>query len=327
MPFSEKVAVVLPSYRVQDQIVQVIRQILPLVDYVIMVDDACPEGSGDYLAQHLQDPKLRIIRHEKNLGVGGAMITGYQEALKTDAVIIVKMDGDGQMDPAYLDRLIAPLLAGVADYSKGNRFYDLLALPAMPWLRRLGNFGLTFLAKFSSGYWHISDPTNGFIAIRREALSLLNIPFLDHSYFFEINLLVQLNIIHAVAVDVPIPARYGNEISSLNPLSILCSFPPKLLRSLSRRIWWRYFVYDVNMVTIFLVIGIVLFLGGTGFGAFKWAQSIHDHINQPTGTVVLAMLPTILGFQLLLQAVVLDVVDKPDAALCRYLKYSRTPIK
>ena len=320
MPFSEKVAVVIPCYRVTDHIVRVVQEVLPLVNYVIVVDDACPEESGSYLSKHVQDPKLRIIRHKKNLGVGGAMITGYQEALKTDAVVTVKVDGDGQMDPAHLGRLIAPLLTGSADYSKGNRFYDLIALPSMPWLRRVGNFGLTFLAKFSSGYWNISDPTNGFLAIRREALSFLNIQLLDHSYFFEIKLLVQLNIIHAVAVDVPIPARYGNEISNLNPLRALLTFPPKLISSLSRRIWWKYFIYDVNMVTIFLVIGTFLFLGGVGFGALKWVEAIYGHFSQPTGTVALAMLPIILGFQLLLQAIVLDVVDKPDTPLCRYLK-------
>ncbi len=320
MSFLQKVAVVIPCYRVKSQIVQVVQSILPLVNHVIVVDDACPEQGGTHLSQHVQDSKLRILRHEKNLGVGGAMITGYQEALKTDAIVIVKMDGDGQMNPKYLSRLIAPLLNETADFSKGNRFYDLLALPSMPWLRRLGNFGLTFFAKISSGYWHISDPTNGFIAIRREALSLLNIQLFDHSYFFEINALVQLNIIHAVVVDVPIPAQYGDENSNLNPLKILFAFPPKLLASLFRRIWWRYFVYDVNMVTIFLVIGALLLLGGTGFGIFKWAYSIYGGINQPTGTIALAMLPIILGFQLILQAIVLDIVDKPDTALCRYLK-------
>ncbi|PWU10140.1 MAG: glycosyl transferase family 2 [Verrucomicrobia bacterium] len=317
---TQRVAVVIPCYRVKNQIVSVVQAVLPWADHVIVVDDACPEQSGAYLAQQVQDPKLRIIQHKKNMGVGGAMIAGYQEALKTDALVIVKMDGDGQMDPKYLGRLIAPLLVASADFSKGNRFYDLLALPSMPWLRKLGNFGLTFLAKISSGYWHISDPTNGFIAIRREALSLLNIQLLDHSYFFEINVLVQLNIIHAVAVDVPIPAQYGDEKSSLNPLKILFAFPPKLLASFFRRIWWRYFVYDVNMVTIFLVMGVLLFFGGTGFGIFKWFSSVQADINQPMGTIALAMLPIILGFQLILQAAVLDIVDKPATALCRYLK-------
>lgn len=320
MPFLQKVAVVIPCYRVKNQIVQVVQGILPLVDHVIVVDDACPEQSGAHLSQHVQDPKLRILFHEKNLGVGGAMITGYQEALKTDAIVIVKMDGDGQMNPRYLGRLIAPLLNETADFSKGNRFYDLLALPSMPRLRKFGNFGLTFLAKIANGYWHISDPTNGFIAIRREALSLLNIRLFDNSYFFEINALVQLNIIHAVVVDVPIPAQYGDENSNLNPLKILLAFPPKLLASLFRRIWWKYFVYDVNMVTIFLVMGTLLFLGGAGFGMMKWAYSIHTGINQPTGTIALAMLPIILGFQMILQAVLLDIVDKPDTALCRHLK-------
>jgi hypothetical protein len=242
-------------------------------------------------------------------------MSGLHAALKTDADIFVKMDGDGQMEHKWLPRLVEPLLLGHADFTKANRFYDLAALGAMPAIRRFGNFGLTFLAKAASGFWHISDPTNGYLAIRRGALELLNLDRLHKRYFFEIGLLIQLNIIRAVARDVPIPARYDKETSSLNPLKILLSFPQRLLLGLVKRVWWRYFIYDINMVTLFLVTGLFLLLGGAGFGAIKWAENFSTQGNHPAGTIALAILPVVLGFQLLLQALVLDVIDKPDEPL------------
>lgn len=308
----QKIAVIIPCFRVREFVVEAVKKALEVADYVIAVDDACPEGSGTHLESSIIDPRLRVLRHEKNRGVGGAVVTGLRAALATDAEIFVKMDGDGQMDHRWIPRLIEPLLLGHADFTKANRFYDLQALDSMPVVRRIGNFGLTFLAKAASGFWNISDPTNGYIAIRRGALEILHIGSLHKRYFFEIGLLVQLNIIRAVARDVPVPARYDNEPSSLNPLQILFSFPPKLALAFVKRIWWRYFIYDINMVTLFLVTGLALLLGGGGFGALKWTENFSSGGNHPAGTIALAMLPVVLGFQLLLQALVLDVIDKPD---------------
>jgi len=306
-----KIAVVLPCYRVREKIVAVVESLIDRVDYIFVVDDKCPENSGQWLTGHCQHPSIQILFHDTNQGVGGAMITGYEAALKTDAEVIVKMDGDGQMDSRFLARLIAPLVAGKADFAKGNRFFDLRALRAMPLARRIGNFGLTLLTKAASGFWHLSDPTNGYFALRRGVLGLVNFHLLDRRYFFEISLLVQLNVVRAVAVDVPIPAIYADENSSLNPLRALFSFPGKLLAGFIHRIWWRYFIYDINIVSVFLVAGLLMFVGGGVFGASRWSANVEVGINQSAGTVALAMLPMLLGFQMLLQAMVLDVMDKP----------------
>jgi len=303
--------VVLPCYRVKEQILCVVEPLLEIADFVIVVDDCCPEQSGAHLQQCLTHPKLTILFHEKNKGVGGAMVTGFEEALRLEADIVVKMDSDGQMDPKHIPRLTAPLRNGKADFAKGNRFFDLHALQSMPTVRRIGNLGLTLLTKAASGYWNISDPTNGFLAIRKDALSLVNFHLLDPRYFFEISLLVQLNVIRALAVDVPIPARYADEKSSLNPLKILCTFPSRLLSGFLHRLWWRYFIFDINSVTIFLVTGCFLFFGGALFGACRWGHSGIHQVDQSPGTVALAMLPMILGFQMLLQAVVLDTLMQP----------------
>jgi glycosyltransferase involved in cell wall biosynthesis len=315
-----KVAVVVPCYRVKDKIVGVVESLIGHVDYIFAVDDKCPEQSGEWLRSQCSHPSLRVLFHETNQGVGGAMITGYEAALETDADVVVKMDGDGQMDARFLPRLIAPLLAGKADFSKGNRFFDLRALRAMPTARRVGNFGLTLLTKAASGFWHLSDPTNGYFAMRRGALGLVNLHLLDRRYFFEISLLVQLNVVRAVAVDVPIPAIYADENSSLNPMRALLTFPAKLLTGFMHRIWWRYFIYDINIVSVFLTAGLVLFLGGGIFGAWRWSANVHEGVNQSAGTVALAMLPMILGFQMLLQAMVLDVMDKPAQSVSETLE-------
>lgn len=298
----------------------VVESLIGQVDYIIAVDDKCPEKSGEWLRENCAHPSVKVLFHEENQGVGGAMITGYEAALATDAEVIVKMDGDGQMDARFLKRLIAPLLSGKADFSKGNRFFDLRALRSMPPARRIGNFGLTLLTKAASGFWHLSDPTNGYFALRRGALGLVNFHLLDRRYFFEISLLVQLNVVQAVAVDVPIPAIYGDENSSLNPLKALFTFPGKLLGGFFHRIWWRYFIYDINIVSVFLVAGLLLFFGGGIFGVWRWSANVEEGVNQSAGTVALAMLPMLLGFQMLLQAMVLDVMDKPAQPISEILE-------
>jgi glycosyltransferase involved in cell wall biosynthesis len=320
MPDRPKVAVVIPCYRVRDKIVDVVDSVLATVDFVIAVDDCCPEKSGEFLRKVHTEPKLTVVFHEQNQGVGGAMITGFKTALELGADIVVKMDGDGQMEARHMPRLIAPLAARKADFAKGNRFYDLRALRQMPLVRRFGNFGLTLLSKAASGFWHLSDPTNGYFAVRANALRLLNFHLLAPRYFFEISLLIQLNVIRAIALDVPIPAKYADENSSLSPWRALVEFPGKLAGGLVHRIWWRYFIYDINIVTVFLITGALLFFGGGAFGAWRWSHNwLYGH-EQSAGTVAVAMLPMILGFQMLLQAVVLDMMDKPDAPISDVLE-------
>jgi len=314
------IAVVIPCYRVSRHILDVIAGIPPWVTGIYAVDDHCPENTGDLLASRCSDPRLRILRHAANQGVGGATCTGYAAALEDGFEIIVKMDGDGQMDPAFLPRLVHPVRSRLADFTKGNRLYDLRALRQMPVARRVGNLGLTLLTKAASGFWHISDPTNGYTAIHKSALRLVNTDRLSRRYFFESSTLIQLNIIRAVAVDVPIPARYGSEQSSLNIWRALFGFPPRLLRGLAQRIIWRYFIYDISAVTILLVAGGALTVLGAAFGAYHWIIGALSGQFQSSGTIGIALLLIILGFQMLLQAIVLDVVDKPLGPLSNLLR-------
>lgn len=304
------VAVVIPAYRVERAIAGVVREMPAFVDRIIVVDDASPDGTSN-VVNGVGDPRVRLLRHNVNQGVGGAMASGFRAALDADADIIVKCDGDGQMDPRDIEALLRPIVAGRAEYSKGCRFHDFRALAEMPRVRLGGNIGLTFLTKLASGYWHVLDPQNGFVAIRGDVLRRLPLARLARGYFFENDMLIRLNALEARVADVPMPSRYGEETSSLRPGRALLEFPIRLLGGFFRRLFWRYVFYDVSPVALFFLSGTVLFLFGAVFGGYLWFRNASRGIATPTGAVMLAVMPVILGFQLLLQALVLDVQNSP----------------
>ncbi len=306
----EKIAVVIPAYRAAAHIRGVLADIPGEIDHIIVVDDACPQSTGRE-AEALGRPNVEVIYHERNTGVGGATMTGYRQALALGCDVVVKMDADGQMDPAYIDGLVAPLLRGDADYTKGNRFSDFGKLRAMPLARLVGNSLLSFVVKAASGYWDIIDPTNGYTAIHRRALQKLNFHRLSKRYFFESDMLINLNIAGAVVKDVGIPARYGNEESSIRAGEIVFQFPPKLLKGLLRRIALRYFVYDFNMASVYMILGVPLLSFGLGFGLLKWLDAVSSGTPAPLGTIMLAALPIIVGLEMLLQAVNIDINSVP----------------
>lgn len=310
MPDDTKIAVVIPSYKTALHIRDVIASIPDNIAYVIVVDDACPEASGR-IAEATDRKNLIVLNHERNQGVGGAMITGYKKALELNCDIAVKIDGDGQMDASYMQNLLTPLVKNEADYTKGNRFRDFTALKFMPWIRFFGNSILSFLLKVASGYWNIMDPTNGYTAIHRRVLEKLNLDKISKGYFFESDMLIHLNIVNAVVKDVNIPAKYGSENSSLKIKKIIFIFPQKLIKGLFQRLAFKYFIYDFNMVSVYLLIGLPTFLFGVVFGAIEWLRSIDSSVARPLGTIMLAVLPIILGAQLLLQAISIDINSIP----------------
>lgn len=304
------ISVVIPSYKVVKHILDVIKDIPEFVNHIIVVDDKCPQNSGQ-MAETSIDNRVIVCYHEKNLGVGGAVVTGYKKALELDSDIIVKIDDDGQMDVNYMQKLIQPILDGKADYTKGNRFTDFKALRAMPKVRLFGNSGLSFLVKAASGYWNLMDPTNGYTAINKHALEELDLDNIAKRYFFESDMLINLNIENAVVVDVEIPAKYGDEESSLSITKTLVGFPPKLFKGLCKRIFLKYFIYDFNMLSLYLVVGLPMLLFGIVFGSIKWIEAIVNNIETSTGTIMLAVLPIILGTQFILQAIQIDMNNIP----------------
>lgn len=324
MDFSNLIiAVVIPAFRVEREIQAVLRGIPAYIRHIIVVDDASPDSSAELAAAaSREDGRILLIRHEKNRGVGGAMITGFKKALELGTEIVIKVDGDGQMDPCHIPALIEPLAQGGADYAKGNRFRDFKSLQQMPFVRRVGNLGLSFLTKAATGYWNIFDPTNGYFAIRADVLAQLPLEKIDRGYFFETSMLSHLYLLGACVQDVTIPARYGGETSNLSIRRALFEFPFKLMRTLLRRIVLKYFIFDFSMTSIYLLTGIPLLLFGLIFGITKWIQYSKIGIPAPTGTVILPTLSVILAIQILLSAIEVDLNAAPRKAISKALRTS-----
>src|SRR5215216_5477444 len=310
------IVAVIPCYRVEREIQSVLQEIPPYIKHIIVVDDASPDSTRDLVTASAKiDPRILLMRHPANLGVGGAMITGYKKALELGAQIVVKIDGDGQMNVEHLPRLLQPLMDGKADYTKGNRFRDFKSLQKMPFIRRVGNMGLAFLAKAATGYWHTFDPTNGFNAVRSEVLAQIPLEKIDRSYYFETSMLANLYLIGAVVKDIPMPARYQGEVSSLLVHRILFEFPSRLIATFIRRLVLKNFIYDFSMGSIYLLTGLPLLIFGLVFGIYKWIQYASVGIPAPTGTVMITTLSVLLGIQLLLSAIEIDLRSVPTETL------------
>ena len=314
----QKVGVVIPCFQETKQILNVIDGIGPEVNHIIVIDDACPDKTGEYVKTHCTDRRVKVITHTQNTGVGGATMSGYKSAIKDGCEIIVKVDGDGQMDPSLIPALILPLQKGTADYVKGNRFYNLNGLAEMPRVRILGNLVLSFASKVSSGYWNIFDPTNGFTAVHLDTALNLPLEKIDDGFFFESDMLYHLYMLRAVVMDVPMSAKYGNEESSLNIRKIILSFTSKHCCNMIKRIFYSYFIRDFNISSIELILGKLLFLFGVVFGAITWYGSYTSGIPATAGTVILAALPIVLGSQLLIAFLNYDTKNIPIKPLNRH---------
>jgi glycosyltransferase involved in cell wall biosynthesis len=309
------IAVVIPCYRVRDQILGVVARIGKECGAIYVVDDACPEGTGDHVLAHCRDSRVRVLRHTENQGVGGATMTGYHAALADGATQLVKLDGDGQMDPAQIPRLVAPLLARRADYAKGNRFYDLDSLLRMPFLRLVGNSLLSFVTKLSTGYWNVIDPTNGFTALDAEVARQLPFQKISRRFFFESDLLFRLGVLRAVVSDVPMPTIYGNETSALVVYRIIPEFLMGHARNTAKRIFYSYYLRNFNIASIEVVAGLLSILFGAAVGLRHWWLSHDTGVPATSGTVMLAALPVIVGVQLVLAFLSYDLQNVPREPL------------
>lgn len=316
---SLKLALVIPAYRVADKILDVIIGIGPLPSRIYVVDDGCPDGSGELVKVKCQDPRVRVLWHSSNAGVGAAVLTGFRVALEDGAEVIVKLDGDGQMDPALLPSLIASIVSGQADYVKGNRFHALQGLGVMPPLRLFGNSVLSLLAKASTGYWQLLDPTNGYIAIDGRVAALLIDRPLSRRYFFETDLLFHLYLLGAVVKEMPHRPRYGGERSNLRPLELIVPFFFMHLSNTCKRIFFTYYLRSFYPASIELIVGIILTLVSSVFVSINWIASIDSGIPRTSGTVILASTMLIIASQCLLAFLNFDVGNSPKTPLASLL--------
>lgn len=323
-----RIAVVIPCYKVSKQVLSVIENIGPEVTDIICVDDACPEKSGELIKSKITDTRVSVITNQANQGVGGATIRGYIGALEKGAEIVIKLDGDGQMDPKRIKDLIEPLLLNYSDYVKGNRFFYREHLVEMPPLRIFGNLILSFITKLSTGYWNIFDPTNGFTAIRASVLKQLPLHRLSTRFFFESDLLFRLSTLRAVVHDVPMPSQYGDERSNLKVAKVIPEFLYSHLVNLLKRILYAYFLRDFNIASVELMVGIISFAFGTIYGAIYWSHSMATGVPASAGTVMLAALPVMIGVQLFLAFLNFDIHNTPSKPIHPFLEKatSQTPL-
>ncbi len=305
----QKIAVAIPCYKVEQHLQQVVAGLPAFVDTILLVDDCSPDGIPalvDRLAA--TDRRIAALHHDENCGVGGAMKTAFSKAMEMEVDVVVKLDGDGQMDSSF----IAPLVEALkdADFAKGNRLFDRQLLHRMPAVRRMGNMGIGFMVKAASGYWNVSDPVNGFFAIRTATLRQMDLGRVADRYYFESSMLIEMHYAGARISEVPMPAIYGDEKSNLSIGNTLYSFPPRLIAAWLRRIYLSYFVYDFNICSLYLLVGLPSFLFGLIFGLCNWIHYASMNCPSPTGTIMVAVLTFILGFQMLLAAAQYDITAR-----------------
>ncbi len=301
---------VVPCYGVKTQITRVLEKMPSWVKGIVLVDDVCPQKSVDHAISVCKDERLRVVRNQKNTGVGGAVLSGYAEAIGNGARIIVKVDGDDQMDLRLMPLLVLPIMLGKADYTKGNRFSSLSHVQGMPTMRVFGNSVLSLLSKISSGYWGVFDPTNGYTAIDARVARELLSRNIARRYFFESDMLYHLSSIRAVVKDVPMPSKYADEKSNLHIFKIVLPFLLRHIRNTFKRFVGHYLVREFGVATIETIVGLTAVAIGLWIGA-DWLISRPAGVAASAGIVMGSVAPIIIGVQLLLSALNFDVLNTP----------------
>jgi glycosyltransferase involved in cell wall biosynthesis len=304
------ISIAVPAHNEEAHIARVIETMPPFVDHIVVVDDASADATSEK-AKAVGDRRVQVIRHERNLGVGGAIVTAHRRGLDLGCDISVVMAGDGQMDPDYLPSLLDPIVEHGYGFAKANRFFSMDSFRGMPRQRVFGNIVLSFLTKMASGYWHLFDPQNGYTAISRSALERLSLDRLSTTYEFENDLLINLNILDIRALDVPIPAVYGDERSGIKLRRVVPDISRLLMRGFFRRLVLKYVIRSFSPVALFFFVGLALVTWSVVFGLWVVLQTIGPDAAS-TGTVILSVVPFVVGVQLLISAIVLDIQETPD---------------
>jgi len=303
------IAAVVPAHNEAAHIRDVISGLPAIVDHIVIVDDKSADDTAQ-LAETSGDPRVHVIRHERNTGVGGAIISGHKRALELGADIDVIFAGDDQMDPAYLEALLDPIVDEGYGFTKANRFYSSTSYQGMPAYRVFGNVILSLANKAASGYWNLFDPQNGYTATSAEVLRRLDLDAISQGYEFENDFLLNLNILDVRARDIPIPARYGSEVSGIKLRKVIPAIGGMLFAGFFRRVFLKYVVGSFSPIALFLFSGLLLWLWSAVFGAWTIYETIGPG-SATTGTVLLAVVPFLMGFQLILTALTLDIQASP----------------
>lgn len=304
--YMKTIAVVIPTYKATRSIMDVLSRIPPSVGRIYVVDDCCPDNSGDLVEAGCSDERVTVKRHLENKGVGGAVKTGYRAALSDGFDVVVKIDSDGQMAPELLEEIAGPVILGSAHYSKGNRFWNVSDVKGMPAVRIIGNAGVSFLSKLSTGYWHLFDPSNGYTAISKEALITLPLDKIADRYFFESDMLFRLALDHRRVTDVPMKAVYADEQSHLSAVGSLFTFGRRYTSNFFKRIFYEYILRDFNTASLSLFVALVTMPLGLIHGLYGLLSGWLTDTPSSSSSVALTSLLLIVGYVSLLNFLAFD---------------------
>jgi glycosyltransferase involved in cell wall biosynthesis len=307
----KRVAVVVPAHDEEGLIGATLATIPEFVDRVYVVDDHSQDETAAR-AQEAADPRVEVISHAQNEGVGAAIVTGYKRALAEGDDVVAVMAADGQMDPADLEQIAGPVARGEVDYAKANRLFTGQAWQLMPRHRYLGNAVLSMLTKIASGYWHVADSQSGYTAISRELLERLDFDRIYRRYGFPNDMLVHLNVWNARVRDLPSRPIYGQgERSEIRLSRVVPSIAWLLLKGFFWRLREKYVIRDFHPLVFFYMLGILLTLTGLVLGAVETVLRLMGN-ELTTPTMILVALLLISGVQFLLFAMWFDMESNKD---------------
>ena len=307
----KRVAVVVPAHDEEELIGTTIAGVPEFVDRIYVVDDASGDATVER-AQSVADPRVEVIRHARNEGVGAAIVTGYKRAIDEKMDVAAVMAGDNQMDPYDLENLVQPVARGEVDYAKANRLVTGEAWKLIPRTRYLGNAALSLLTKIASGYCHVADSQSGYTAIALRTLQALDLDRVYRRYGFPNDMLVHLNVVNARVRDVPSRPVYGvGERSGIRYRHVV----PKISWLLVKGFFWRmrekYVIRDFHPLVFFYLLGIVMTVLGLGLGIAEVVLRILGN-SITAATIVLVALLLIFGSQFSLFAMWFDMESNKD---------------
>src|SRR3954463_2558219 len=307
----KRVAVVVPAHDEEKLIAETVAAIPEFVDRILVVDDASKDATAE-VVRGLDDPRVELIVHERNLGVGAAIITGYKRALEERIDVTAVMGADAQMDPADLETLCAPVARREVDYAKANRLFTGQAWEVIPRYRYLGNAFLSLMTKIASGYWHVADSQSGYTAISLEMLEVLDLDRIYKRYGFPNDMLVHLNVWNARVRDISSRPIYGvGERSGIRLRKVVPAISWLLLKGFFWRLRTKYVIRDFHPLVFFYIFGFMMTILGLALGIAETVLRIEGNAVS-VGTLVLVALLLIFGSQFTLFAMWFDMESNKD---------------
>ena len=304
------IAVAVPAYNEERLIEKTLSTIPNYVDHIVVVNDASKDDTFKKIQSYKKrDDRIFLINNKVNGGIGYSLKKAIRKGVELGADKVAVMAGDAQMDPNQLQNLLSEMEIKNLDFIKANRFLHLDELKSMPFYRRLGNVIVTILTKFATGYYSIFDTQNGYVVYSKDIIERMQWGMVGNRYEFENTVLIALSIANAKISDYPIPAHYGEEKSTIKLFSTTLRVLKVLFKGFWQRIYYKYVLYNFHPIALFLFGGLLLTSLGFIIGAWVLAEKTLNMVSPTSGTVMLIVLPLILGIQMLLTALILDVTE------------------